>query len=424
VFPRPPQGPSGTQGPSGPAGPSGLQGPSGTQGPSGPAGPSGLQGPSGTQGPSGPAGPSGLQGPSGTQGPSGPAGPSGLQGPSGTQGPSGPAGPTISYTSTATAGGTTALNSSSTTTQFWTGTLNQTITLPDNATLSRGAGYLIGNNSTGSLTVQTSTAVLIGTVAPGLNMFVTSIGATNTAADWDISFRGYSTITGTGANALAVSPTITNLNLAAGTTALPSLGLTTGSLLTAAVQGALEWDGNNAFITGNTTTGSGRQIVVSDQRVWLAASASAIAANTDFFPSLRPGILAGHLYHFRYYLTFAKNTAGTVTFQLKNSAAINFTNLDAEMRVYVQGAVLAIITNDSEAHAAGTATATFPATASLANNAAGFAVVEGYVVPVSNTRLSIAPSAYGAGTINTSIGSNMVITDLGAVATASYGNLG
>jgi hypothetical protein len=134
-------------------------------------------------------------------------------------------------------------------------------------------------------------------------------------------------------------------------------------------------------------------------------------------------MLSGRLYHFKMFLIFSKNTAGTVTFQLKNSTAANFTYIGATMTVMVQGAVLAAVTNVTNAYAAGAATATFGVIASLANNANCMAIVEGFCIPGADTRLSITPSAYGAGTISTVISSNYVITDLGT-NTVNYGNFG
>jgi hypothetical protein len=211
--------------------------------------------------------------------------------------------------------------------------------------------------------------------------------------------------------------------LPAGTTTLTPIAFQAGSVLTTPVQHAHEWDGANLFITGDTTNGSGRMIVPAMQKRYLSAAGSAIAAGTDFFPTARPAMLAGKMYHFKYFLTFSKNTAGTVTFQLKNSAAVNFTFISATMQIFVQGAVMAALGNIEQAYAAGAATATFTASQSLANNANCVAVIEGWCVPVSNTRLSITPSAYGAGTISTVAGSNMIITDLGTAAT-NYGNFG
>ncbi len=151
----------------------------------------------------------------------------------------------------------------------------------------------------------------------------------------------------------------------------------------------------------------------------LASGASAIAAGTDFFPSALPMMKAGRVYLFWYTLLFAKNTAGTVTFQLKNSAAANFTALVADMRVIRLGSVLAALGNVSSVLASAAATATFTATQSL-TAANHVAKIEGYVIPASDMRLSVAPSAYGAGTITTINGSLQAFADLGTAGVGDF----
>lgn len=113
------------------------------------------------------------------------------------------------YTTTATAAGTTVLTNASSHQQFFTGTSTQTITLPSTATLTLGWPITITNNSTGNLSVQTSTAVALGTVLPGTTMEFTCVDtAVNTAAGWDMEFTGVQTVTGTGNLVLATSPTL------------------------------------------------------------------------------------------------------------------------------------------------------------------------------------------------------------------------
>jgi hypothetical protein len=113
------------------------------------------------------------------------------------------------YTTTATAAGTTTLTVSSTYTQFFTGTTTQTIVLPVASTLVLGLSYLIENNSTGNLTVNSSGSNLVGTVIPATTILCTCILTSGTsAASWDFDFVGYTSNTGTGANVLATSPTL------------------------------------------------------------------------------------------------------------------------------------------------------------------------------------------------------------------------
>ncbi len=186
----------------------------------------------------------------------------------------------------------------------------------------------------------------------------------------------------------------------------------------------MEFDGDNLFLTANTTNGPDRQVNYAVQRKYLSSAGSAISTGTDIFPSARPMMKSGHEYHFKFYIMFTKNTAGTVTFQLKNSGGNNFTFIDANMILTTQASGEFARSGDMiHAYAAGAATATFSATKSLSASTNYTIVVEGRCVPSANTRLSIAPSAYGAGTITTIVGSTMWIADLGTYNT-NYGNLG
>src|SRR5690554_2131249 len=71
-------------------------------------------------------------------------------------------------TVTATAAGTTVLDIDSTYAQIFTGSTTQDIELPDVTTLPQiGYGYLIINQSSGALTVNSSGSNLVATVAAG-----------------------------------------------------------------------------------------------------------------------------------------------------------------------------------------------------------------------------------------------------------------
>jgi hypothetical protein len=118
----------------------------------------------------------------------------------------------MGYTSTATAGATTTLTNTSSQYQLFTGTLTQTITLPVTSTLTTGWTFHIVNNSTGSLTVNSSGGNLVCTVIAGMTSMVTCIGTTlTTAADWEFGFTDFGSVTGTGAVVLATAPTVTTL---------------------------------------------------------------------------------------------------------------------------------------------------------------------------------------------------------------------
>ncbi len=118
--------------------------------------------------------------------------------------------PQLGYTTTATAAGTTTLTVTSNHQQFFTGTTTQTIVLPVTSTLALGVSYSIENNSTGLLTVQSSGLNTITTIPAGVTTHFTCILTSGTtAASWDYDHTGFATITGTGANVLGTSPSIT-----------------------------------------------------------------------------------------------------------------------------------------------------------------------------------------------------------------------
>jgi microcystin-dependent protein len=89
---------------------------------------------------------------------------------------------------TATTGGTTTLTSGSAGTQTFTGTLSQTVVLPVTSTLTIRSGFIFRNNSTGSLTIQSSGGNTVTVVAPNSSGTVTCIAVTGTtAASWQVN---------------------------------------------------------------------------------------------------------------------------------------------------------------------------------------------------------------------------------------------
>jgi hypothetical protein len=98
------------------------------------------------------------------------------------------------YTSTLTANTTTGFGNNSPYYQRFTGTSNQIVKLPAvaSAWISFGYSYIIVNDSTGTLTLQTNNNTTVTTVAPNTSVLVTLISdVSDAASSW--SYRTTST---------------------------------------------------------------------------------------------------------------------------------------------------------------------------------------------------------------------------------------
>lgn len=121
----------------------------------------------------------------------------------------------MGFTTTATAAGTTTLTNTSSSYQIFTGTTTQTVVLPVTSTLATGWEFRLINNSTGTISVQSSGGAAVITLLSGTGTVCTCIGtALTTAADWEAGFTEFSTSTGSGAVVLAASPTLSGTPLA------------------------------------------------------------------------------------------------------------------------------------------------------------------------------------------------------------------
>jgi hypothetical protein len=230
------------------------------------------------------------------------------------------------------------------------------------------------------------------------------------------------TIVGTTDSQTLTTKTLTAPIISAGTTSAAALTLTSGTNLTSPTQGAIEFDGNNMFITGNTTNGTGRGVIMAPQYGKLATGASVASGGHFFTATVRPALLAGRLYRFEYDLKFTKATAGTVTVSMNNSAATNL-DLTALITLITQGASLTTGTNGNIIHmnATGAATTTSAASYSIADTATMAMKITGTVIPVANTRLGLVFTC-SAGTVTSVVGSNFMYVDMGSATTV--GNIG
>ena len=190
----------------------------------------------------------------------------------------------LGFTSTTTTAGTTILTADSTQYQLFTGTLAQTITLPVTSTIAAGWSFHIVNNSTGSLTVNSSGGNLVCTIIPQLSAMVTCIGTTlTTAADWEFGFTDFGSVTGTGSVVLGTGPTITNgaLNGTVGATT-PS----TGSFTTLAASSTVSGTGFTNYFASPPAIGGTAAASVT------GAPIVSTTVTTDGFTTLANGTLA------------------------------------------------------------------------------------------------------------------------------------
>jgi len=124
------------------------------------------------------------------------------------------------YTTTATAAGTTTLTSSSTYHQRFTGSSGQTVVLPAATTMSQGQGFIIDNDASGVLALQDGSTASLGSVNPGMAVYVFCESNSTTAGNWS----GYMFVPGAGPSGQVTWGTV-GLNMGGGT--ISSLGNTT-----------------------------------------------------------------------------------------------------------------------------------------------------------------------------------------------------
>jgi len=152
---------------------------------------------------------------------------------------------TQGYTTTATAAGTTTLTVSSTQLQYFTGTTTQTVVLPVASTLTVGQRFEIHNNSTGSVTVQSSGLNSVIVVTGNTTAVITCILTSGTtAASWDADYTGFTTSVPVANGGTGNTSATAYALVAGGTTttgafqSLASVG-TAGQILTSNGAGAL-----------------------------------------------------------------------------------------------------------------------------------------------------------------------------------------
>jgi hypothetical protein len=160
----------------------------------------------------------------------------------------------MGWATTVTAAGTTTLTNTSSYQQEFTGSTTQTVVLPVTSTLALGWSFEIINNSTGSLTVNSSGGNLVGTVTAGTTAsIVCRLTTGTTAASWDFDIDGFATQTGTGDVVRASSPSLSSPSMSTpqATGQLAFQGSTSSS-----AQFATSQTTGNTTITTSQTSGT------------------------------------------------------------------------------------------------------------------------------------------------------------------------
>lgn len=121
-----------------------------------------------------------------------------------------------------------------------------------------------------------------------------------------------------------------SVKTAAGTASIAPIVLTSGTNLTSAAVGAIEYDGVNMY--GTTDTTSGRSSIGLYNQFKLTANGSNITTIANFFgANSNIALVADGYYDIEIILYYLKTTAGTVTWTLTNSAAPTIQNIYYEM---------------------------------------------------------------------------------------------
>lgn len=135
------------------------------------------------------------------------------------------------FNSAATAGGTTTLTNVSNPIRVLTGTLAQTIVLPVTSTLVVGYQYQITNQSTGTVTVQSSGANSIIVMASNTSATFTCVLASGTtASSWNVQYFGSIVPTAVGTATLAGGTVTVNTTAVTASSKIFLTDATTGAL--------------------------------------------------------------------------------------------------------------------------------------------------------------------------------------------------
>ena len=159
---------------------------------------------------------------------------------------------TIMSTQTvATANGTTLLTSVSPQQTVFTGTLTQTVVLPDARTLSPGWKFEFDNNSTGLVTIQTNALSTLWVMSSGAGLITTCLTVNTAAGTWENDYLGTLAVSG---KELVVNNNLTLAGTDGTTMTFPSVSATIPPSASPTFTGVITRSGTGtpAILPGNS----------------------------------------------------------------------------------------------------------------------------------------------------------------------------
>lgn len=147
------------------------------------------------------------------------------------------------------------------------------------------------------------------------------------------SITSATTLTATSGNITASAGNIVSRSFTptAGTVTAAPIVFTSGTNLTTAAAGAIEYDGVNIYGTGDTTSGRSSLCLINQFKLTANGSAIATGIANYFGTTSNISLVADGYYEIEITAYFLKTTAGTVTWTLTNSAAPTVQNIYYEM---------------------------------------------------------------------------------------------